>query len=317
MVKGRLGADEVGVDRGGAGHDVVVDRVLGIAGAVDVPQPPRVGLVVAEQRLSAGAGAEHHRPERLVHGGDRATVRAQRRLRGARCPRPGVAEPQRRQHVQRRLVGAGVAHLDAHADVVGRGLGVGDGDLPVAVVERAGVEQFVLGVVAAAAAVLGHELAVRERLARVVIAPAHPGVRRRGIEVPPVLLGVLAVVALVAGQAEDPLLEDRVVPVPERERQAQLLSRVADAGQAVLAPAVRARAGLVVGEVLPGVPLGAVVLADRAPRALRDVRAPQLGALVAQPCALLGAARYGSRAHASSLTTVPVAVSIGGVRRTS
>ena len=82
----------------------------------------------------------------------------------------------------------------------------------------------------------------------------------------------LAVVALAVGQAEQPLLEDGVGAVPDREGEAELAVVVADAGDAVLAPAVRARAGLVVGEVVPRVAVFAVVLADSAPLALGEVR---------------------------------------------
>src|SRR5205823_5368846 len=102
----------------------------------------------------------------------------------------------------------------------------------------------------------------------------HPAVGGRAVEVEPVLLGVLAVVALVAGEAEDPLLEDRVASIPEHKRQAERLPLVADAGQPVLAPAVGARAGVVVREVLPGGAASAVVLAHGAPGPLADVRAP-------------------------------------------
>ena len=130
-----------------------------------------------------------------------------------------------------------------------------DLDDPVAVVvEDAGVEQLVLGVELAAAAVLRDEVAVRELALRIVVAPAVPGMAREGVEVPPVLLGVLAVVALVSGQAEDPLLQDRVAAVPEREREAEPLLDVRETGQPVLAPAIRARARVVVREVLPGRP---------------------------------------------------------------
>src|SRR5262249_21148447 len=76
------------------------------------------------------------------------------------------------------------------------------------------------------------------------------------------------------GQAEHPLLEDRVPAVPQRQREAEALLVVGDAGQPVLAPAVRARAGLVVAEVRPGVARVAVVLADRSPLALREIRSP-------------------------------------------
>ena len=70
--------------------------------------------------------------------------------------------------------------------------------------------------------------------------------RRRAVEVEVVLLDVLAVIAFVAGEAEEALLEDRVAAVPEREGEADVLVAVADAGDAVLVPAVGARAGVVV-----------------------------------------------------------------------
>ena len=53
-----------------------------------------------------------------------------------------------------------------------------------------------------------------------------------------------------------------------------MLLFVAEAGDAVLAPAVGAAAGVVVGEVLPGVAAGGVVLADGAPLAVAEVGAP-------------------------------------------
>ena len=160
---------------------------------------------------------------------------------------------------------------------VGVGLGVVDLDDPVpVVVERAGVEQLVLGLVLAPTAVLRDQVVVGERPLRIVVAPPVERVARQRVDVPPVLLGVLAVVALVAGQAEDPLLEDRVAAVPEREREAEPLLDVGEAGQAVLAPAVGPRAGVVVREVVPRLAVGAVVLADRAPLPLAQVRAPQV-----------------------------------------
>ena len=76
------------------------------------------------------------------------------------------------------------------------------------------------------------------RRLRVLVQVLHVAVRRRAVEVEVVLLHVLAVVALAGRQAERPLLQDRVGAVPQREREAQQLVAVADAGQAVLAPAV-------------------------------------------------------------------------------
>src|SRR5262249_14332502 len=101
----------------------------------------------------------------------------------------------------------------------------------------------------------------------------------RGVEVVIQLLDVFAVVALGVAQAEQALLEDRVVPVPQGEGQAKELIPVAQAGEAVLAPAVGAAAGLVVRQVVPGDAALAVVLADGAPLAVAEVGAPFLPAL--------------------------------------
>src|SRR5688500_2675150 len=100
--------------------------------------------------------------------------------------------------------------------------------------------------------------------------------RRRRIEVEVVLLDVLAVIPFAVRQTEQPFLQDRVLAVPERQRKAQLLLVIGDAGQAVLAPAVGARARLVVREVVPRVADGAVVLANGAPLPLAQVRPPPL-----------------------------------------
>src|SRR5262249_32664953 len=97
---------------------------------------------------------------------------------------------------------------------------------------------------------------------------------RRGVEVVVDLLHVLAVIPLAVGQAEEPLLEDWVLAVPQGQRQAQALLVVADAGDAVFTPAVGAAAGLVVWEMTPGVAVRAVVLAYPAPLPLSELRSP-------------------------------------------
>src|SRR5215208_5644369 len=98
------------------------------------------------------------------------------------------------------------------------------------------------------------------------------GGRRVQIEV--VLLHVLAVVAFGAGEAEEALLEDGVGLVPEGKGETEGALVVADAEQAVLAPAVGAGAGVVVGEGVPGVAALGVVLAHGAPLAVGEVGAP-------------------------------------------
>ena len=172
--------------------------------------------------------------------------------------------------------GPGVPDAEAEQEVVGRRLGVVGGDLPVApVVEDPGVEQLELRLE------LRAPRGSRRAAARTGTRPAgtcsasacQECVGRR-VEEPPVLLRVLAVIAVGAAEAEDPLLQDRVAAVPEGEGEAEDLPVVADAREAVLVPAVGARTGVVVREVAPRVAVGAVVLAHGSPAALAQVRPP-------------------------------------------
>ena len=126
-------------------------------------------------------------------------------------------------------VRAAVVDRQPEEQVLGIGLGVLDEDVEVAVVvEDAGVEQLVLRSPRATARVAGaHEIVVGERRLRVLVELLHVRVGRRRVEVEVVLLDVLAVVALAVGQPEQPLLEDRVAAVPERQREAEPLLVVA------------------------------------------------------------------------------------------
>jgi hypothetical protein len=101
-------------------------------------------------------------------------------------------------------------------------------------------------------------------------------VRRRAVEIEVVVLDVFPVVALAVGEPEQPFLHDRVHAVPQGHRKAEDLPVVRDAAEPVLTPAIGARAGLVVAEVVPGVAHVAVVLAHGAPLAFREIRAPLL-----------------------------------------
>ena len=261
---------------------MVVDAVLRIGrdrgGAV---QPGEVRLVLAEQQLRAGAagcggGGEFQGAEERVVDGDRPVARGPHRHPGlGGVPGPGVAEPGGGQHVQRVGLRAGVGDLDRHQQVIRAGLGVvhlGD-PVPVAV-EHAGVQQLVLELVPVAGGVDIDQVLVGERRLRVVVAPPVPGMTGHRVQVPPVLLDILAVITLRVRQAERPLLQDRVPPVPQRQGQAQPLLDIAEPGQAVLTPPVGPRPGVVVRQVVPRVAVGAVVLPDRAPLPLADVRPP-------------------------------------------
>ncbi|KFB74437.1 MAG: hypothetical protein AW09_000256 [Candidatus Accumulibacter phosphatis] len=117
--------------------------------------------------------------------------------------------------MQRRYLWSAVAGDDADVNLLGRGLGVAHLHVPVAlVVEDAGVEQIEGWILAAAAAVLRHQLRVGIGGLRVLVEVAQIAVRRCGVEVEVVFLDVLAVVSLVAGQSEGTFLENRVCAVP-------------------------------------------------------------------------------------------------------
>src|SRR5271154_460201 len=99
---------------------------------------------------------------------------------------------------------------------------------------------------------------------------------RRRVEVEIVFLDVFAVIALAVGQTEQPLFEDRVLAVPQSEGEAKPLMIVAETGEAILAPMIGARTGLVMGEVVPRIAVLAVVLADGAPLAFAEIWPPKL-----------------------------------------
>jgi len=69
----------------------------------------------------------------------------------------------------------------------------------------------------------------------------------------------------MAGEAKEPLLQDRIDTVPERQRETQDPFLVAPPEEAVLAPSVGAAAGVLVREILPGIATRAVVLSHGAP----------------------------------------------------
>ena len=203
---GDLRADAVRVHRRRACDHMVVDPVLGVRrGVRRAVEPRQVGVVVAEQQVGGRAvrtGVQL--PAQLAEPGvthrDLAGAGGlQRRPLGTDVPGPGVAEPQVGQHVERRGLRSRVGDAHLHEQVVRVVLGMRHLDHPVAVVvERPGVEQLVLGPALVTATVLGHQVAVGELGLRVVVAPPQPGMAGKGVDEPPVVLDVLAVVALRA-----------------------------------------------------------------------------------------------------------------------
>ena len=104
VVRRRLGPGLGGIDRFAAARDdVLVERVLDVGRRVRLaPEPAGIGLVLGEEQLRGALAVEPVLAELMVGGSNDARPRfAQRRLRLVHLPRPGVAEPQRRQNTQR------------------------------------------------------------------------------------------------------------------------------------------------------------------------------------------------------------------------
>ncbi len=130
---------------------------------------------------------------------------------------------------------------DPHEDVFRTVFGVLDEDVEVSVViENAGIEQFVFKLVPGTAAVRLRQVGVGIGRLRILVEILHVRVGRRAVEIEVVFLYVFTMVAFAVGQAEEPLLENWILAVPQGQREAEMLFVIGNARDAVLAPAVGA-----------------------------------------------------------------------------
>jgi hypothetical protein len=79
------------------------------------------------------------------------------------------------------------------------------------------------------------------------------------------IFDVFSAVGLTIRQAKHAFFQDRILAVPQGHAEAQQLLMIADAGKIVLSPVIGAGACLVMREVVLGIPILAVVLANRTP----------------------------------------------------
>ena len=192
-------------------------------------------------------------------------------------PRPCIAKPHRWQNVQWRRVGSAIVDGDADQQIFGLFLRVFhcDVEIPI-VVEGVGIAEFEFAFIPSAAAILFHQRGIRKGALRILVQRLEVRRGRRRVEVVVALLHVLAVIAFRARQPEQPLFENRVLFIPERQRKTETALSIRNAEQAILAPAIGATARVVVREVVPAVAIGGIVFADRTPLALSQVRPPSL-----------------------------------------
>jgi hypothetical protein len=177
--------------------------------------------------------------------------------------------------MQRRGLVRAILDGYAHHDVIGRVLRILDADIEVTIaIEHTGIEHFVFGKRRAAPPVLVDELLIRIGVVRILVQHLHVRMRRRAVEIKVQLLHILAMIALLVREAEEPFLDDRVTPVPQCERHTPVKRVVAESGDAVLAPAIHPAARMIVRKVIPGGSVFAVILANGAPLTLAQIRSP-------------------------------------------
>ena len=219
-------------------------------------------------------------------------------------PAPGIAKPERRQNIQARRRRSAICCRGANQDIVDRIFRVCDLDIEEAAFERTRVPKFKLTLALWARCILRDQLCIWERGVRVTINHPHEAVRRCIVDVPIKFLDVLAVIPLGPGHAEEALLQNRVTSIPKREGETETLFEIGDAADAILAPAVRTRARVVMREIIPRLARRAVILTHCAPRPLAQVRSPEIPALseavILCDTALLGVHANAVQSHLGS-----------------
>lgn len=106
----------------------------------------------------------------------------------------------------------------------------------------------------------------------------------RIVQVIAVFLNILPMIALGVGQPEERFLQDRIPSVPKRKRKTEPLMVVRNSEQTVLAPSIGAGARMIEREVVPSLPVLAVILSHCSPLALTQIRspAPPVGFVIAR-----------------------------------
>ena len=108
-----------------------------------------------------------------------------------------------------------IVRCDADQDVFSGSLRIFDKHIEIPVLfEHAGIEQFEFPRFPAPGAILPHQPFIWISGVRIFIQILHVGVRWRAVEIVVALLHILAVVAFIASESEQPFFKDRIVAVP-------------------------------------------------------------------------------------------------------
>ena len=216
-----LGADLLWVHRlGTPPGDILMKGILHERRHVRlIPQALGVALVLSEECVRLAFPGEEIVAQRTVlrahqirvlklHGG---THRCPIRLR----PTPRIPEPQGRQQMERRRLWPTIRNRNLDAGVLRRRLRILGKDIEVTVVIKGTrIRQFQLGPRQSAFAILPHQTRVGKLGLRILVERLGVGMGRRRIKVVVALLAVLAVIPFRPGEPKEPLLQNRIAPIP-------------------------------------------------------------------------------------------------------
>src|SRR5215467_2787808 len=136
---------------------------------------------------------------------------------------------------------AAITDGDLDQDFFRRFLGIFHKDIKISIViEYTGVKQLILHLMPGSFLVGRDQIVIGICRLRIFVEILHVRMGGRTVEVEVILFDILAMIAFAVGQAEQALLEDRILAVPERERKAEPLLVIGKAGQTIFSPAVRA-----------------------------------------------------------------------------
>ena len=111
-------------------------------------------------------------------------------------------------------------------------------DLKETALERIRVPKFNFAIMSRERVTRSEQLLIRKTGLWIAIHHLHETVRRRAVGIEINLLHILAVIALRTGETEEAFLQNRIVLIPEGERETKPLFVIANAAYAVFAPTI-------------------------------------------------------------------------------
>ena len=100
--------------------------------------------------------------------------------------------------------------------------------------------------------------------------------RGRAVEIEIIFFRVFAVIPFAVRQSKNPFLKNWVAPIPKRDGKAKLLLIIGNPSNTIFSPAVGTRPRLVVGKIIPSIPVLTIILAHRTPLPFTEVGSPFL-----------------------------------------